>query len=90
MVQKILTLTMNSVVDLMREVEQKEKVAEQIKEQSNRDCSDIYSKVDEIKQTLQQAKEANDMVFFFSLVQCHFYLLPFTSKAVTNTFFEFN
>lgn len=59
--KKTLVLSMNLVVDLMKEVESKEKAAEQAKEDVTRCCSDILAKVDEVKQALLRAKEANDM-----------------------------
>lgn len=59
--KKTLVSTMDSVVELMREVEEKEKTAEEAKEEATRDCSHIFAKVDELKQALGRAKEANDM-----------------------------
>nr|GEU86222.1 hypothetical protein [Tanacetum cinerariifolium] len=59
--KQTLVLAMNSVVDLMKEVEVKEKAAEEVKERAAEGCSDILSKVDELKQALIRAKEANDM-----------------------------
>lgn len=67
-VQKTLVSTMDSVVELMREVEEKEKTAEEAKEEATRDCSHIFAKVDELKQALGRAKEANDMVGCFFLI----------------------
>ncbi|GJU11208.1 hypothetical protein Tco_1133604 [Tanacetum coccineum] len=40
---------MNSVVDLMKEGEVKEKVVEEVKEKAVEGCLDILSKVDELK-----------------------------------------
>ncbi|KAL4588207.1 hypothetical protein LXL04_001089 [Taraxacum kok-saghyz] len=59
--KKTLVSTMDAVVELMREVEDKEKDAEEAKEEATRDCSHIFAKVDELKQALGRAKEANDM-----------------------------
>ncbi|GJX85110.1 stress response protein NST1 [Tanacetum coccineum] len=59
--KQTLVLAMNSVVDLMNEVEVKERAAEEVKEKAAEGCSDILSKVDELKQALIRAKEANDM-----------------------------
>ncbi|KAI3668206.1 hypothetical protein L6452_43283 [Arctium lappa] len=59
--KKALVSAMDSVVNLMKEVEFKEKAAEQAKEVAARGCSDILAKVDELKQALRRAKEANDM-----------------------------
>ncbi|GJX45481.1 hypothetical protein Tco_0262157 [Tanacetum coccineum] len=52
---------MNSVVDLMKEGEVKEKVVEEVKEKATKGCLDILSKVDELKPALVLAKKANDM-----------------------------
>ncbi|KAI3676507.1 hypothetical protein L1987_86117 [Smallanthus sonchifolius] len=59
--KKTLGLAMDSVIDLMKAVESKEKAAEQAKEDATRGCSDILAKVDEVKHALLRAKEANDM-----------------------------
>ncbi|XP_024975724.1 uncharacterized protein LOC112513629 [Cynara cardunculus var. scolymus] len=59
--KKTLALAMDSVVNLMKEVEFKERAAEQAKERAACGCSDILAKVDELKQALWRAKEANDM-----------------------------
>lgn len=59
--KKALVSAMDSVVNLMKEVEFKEKAAEQAKEVAARGCLDILAKVDELKQALRRAKEANDM-----------------------------
>ncbi|GJY95313.1 hypothetical protein Tco_0511674 [Tanacetum coccineum] len=52
---------MNSVVDLMKELEVKEKAVEELKKKAVEGCSDIMSKVDELKHALILAEEANDM-----------------------------
>ncbi|KAL8234270.1 hypothetical protein R6Q59_020370 [Mikania micrantha] len=59
--KKTLVEAMSSVVDLMREVESKEKAADQAKAEATHDCLDILGKVNEVKQALSRAKEANDM-----------------------------
>ncbi|KAI3742727.1 hypothetical protein L1987_60421 [Smallanthus sonchifolius] len=59
--KKTLGLAMDSVIDLMKAVESKEKAAEQAKEDATRGCYDILAKVDEVKHALSRAKEANDM-----------------------------
>ncbi|PWA68154.1 hypothetical protein CTI12_AA310680 [Artemisia annua] len=59
--KQTLVLAMNSVVELMKEVEVKEKAAEEVKEEATKGCSVILSKVEELKQALIRAKEANDM-----------------------------
>ncbi|XP_012435862.1 uncharacterized protein LOC105762620 isoform X2 [Gossypium raimondii] len=52
---------MQSIMNLMREVELQEEAAEQAKEECARGGSDILVKVEELKQMLPHAKEANDM-----------------------------
>ncbi|KAL8214925.1 hypothetical protein R6Q57_004374 [Mikania cordata] len=59
--KKTLVEAMSSVVDLMREVESKEKAADQAKAEATHGCLDILVKVNEVKQALSRAKEANDM-----------------------------
>ncbi|KAJ0791259.1 hypothetical protein HanOQP8_Chr01g0003511 [Helianthus annuus] len=61
MVQQALVSAMDSVVDLFREVESKEKAAEEAKEEATQGCSDILAKANEVKNALLRAKEANDM-----------------------------
>ncbi|KAK6135047.1 hypothetical protein DH2020_031225 [Rehmannia glutinosa] len=50
-----------SVISLMREVELKEQAAEQAKVEAAMGGADILAKLEVLKQTLQQAKESNDM-----------------------------
>ncbi|KHG22513.1 Golgin subfamily A member 2-like protein 4 [Gossypium arboreum] len=52
---------MQSIMNLMREVELQEEAAEQAKEECARGGSDILVKLEELKQMLPHAKEANDM-----------------------------
>ncbi|XP_073283307.1 uncharacterized protein [Primulina huaijiensis] len=59
--KKTLFSTMESVVSMMREVELKEQVAGKAKEDAFKEDSDALDKVEELKQMLQNAKEANDM-----------------------------
>ncbi|PPE02820.1 hypothetical protein GOBAR_DD00133 [Gossypium barbadense] len=54
--------TMQSIMNLMKEVELQEAAAEQAKEEAARGGMDILVKVEELKQMLPHAKEANDMV----------------------------
>ncbi|KHF99960.1 putative methyltransferase C20orf7, mitochondrial [Gossypium arboreum] len=54
--------TMQSIMDLMKEVELQEAAAEQAKEEAARGGMDILVKVEELKQMLPHAKEANDMM----------------------------
>nr|GEU57878.1 hypothetical protein [Tanacetum cinerariifolium] len=56
-----LMLAMNLVVDLMKEAEVKEKDAKEVKEKATEGSSDMLSRVDELKQALIWAKEANDL-----------------------------
>lgn len=65
--QKTLFSTMESVVSMMREVELKEQVAGKAKEDSFKEDTDVLDKVEELKQMLQNAKEANDMVVILLL-----------------------
>lgn len=62
MVQRTLFTAMESVINMIREVELKEKAAEHAKEEAAKGGLDILIKVDELKQMLAHAKEANDMV----------------------------
>ncbi|XP_048138932.1 uncharacterized protein LOC115730459 isoform X2 [Rhodamnia argentea] len=52
---------MDLVVNLMREVEEKEKVAKQAKEEASTEGHDIYLKIEELNRMLVLTKEANDM-----------------------------
>ncbi|WRX10595.1 hypothetical protein QQP08_003082 [Theobroma cacao] len=61
LVQKTLFQAMQSIINLMREVELKEEATEQAKEEAARGGLDILVKVEELKQMLPHAKEANDM-----------------------------
>ncbi|XP_039043721.1 uncharacterized protein LOC120182980 isoform X1 [Hibiscus syriacus] len=59
--KKILFQTMESIMNLMKEVELQEAAAEQAKEEAARGGMDILVNVEELKQMLPHAKEANDM-----------------------------
>ncbi|KAG8370711.1 hypothetical protein BUALT_Bualt13G0011700 [Buddleja alternifolia] len=59
--KKTLFSAMQSVISLMREVELKEQAAEQEKQEVTIGDTDIEIKVEELKQMVQRAKEANDM-----------------------------
>lgn len=85
--QDALVSAMNSIVDLTKDVESKEKAAEEVKEEANRSCSDIFAKVDELKQALRRAKEANDMVVSLVLVNC--FTLIITCVCIYVFFFFF-
>lgn len=59
--KKTLFSAMESVMDMMKEVEEQEKAAEVAKEEAAMGGLDIFSKVEELKKMLAHAKEANDM-----------------------------
>ncbi|XP_059438564.1 uncharacterized protein LOC132171297 [Corylus avellana] len=59
--KKTLFLAMERVINMMREVELQEKAAEQAKEEASRGELNILIKVEEMKQMLAHAKEANNM-----------------------------
>uniref|UniRef100_A0A2P2LLI7 Uncharacterized protein LOC8266776 n=1 Tax=Rhizophora mucronata TaxID=61149 RepID=A0A2P2LLI7_RHIMU len=59
--KKTLFSAMESVMNMMSQVELREKAAEQAKEEAARGGLDILVKVDELKLMLAHAKEANDM-----------------------------
>lgn len=67
MLQKTLFSAMESVISLMRNVELKEQAAEEAKEEAAKGGIDVLDKVEELKLILKHAKDANDMVVFFSL-----------------------
>lgn len=62
LMQKTLFSSMESLINLMREVELQEKAAEQANMEAARGGSDILVRVEEYKAMLVHAKEANDMV----------------------------
>ncbi|KAG7652910.1 hypothetical protein ISN44_As01g002340 [Arabidopsis suecica] len=59
--KKTLFTEMETVTNLMREVELQEKDAEKSKEEASRGGLDTLQKVEELKKMLEHAKEANDM-----------------------------
>ena len=59
--KKALFSSMDSVLSLMREVELQEEAAEQAKEEAVRGGLDILDRVQDLKQMLQHAKDANSM-----------------------------
>ncbi|KAI3423213.1 CUE domain-containing protein [Psidium guajava] len=61
MLQATLFSAMDLVVNLTREVEEKEKVAKQAKEEASTEEHDIYLKIEELNRMLVLTKEANDM-----------------------------
>ncbi|KAF8401633.1 hypothetical protein HHK36_012579 [Tetracentron sinense] len=60
--KKILFSAMESIINMMREVEILEKAAEQAKEEAVRGGLDVIARVEDLKQMLPRVKEANDMV----------------------------
>ncbi|CAL2280908.1 unnamed protein product [Prunus armeniaca] len=60
--KKTLFSAMESVISMMREVEVQEKAVDIVKEEASRGGLDIMVKVEELKQMLAHAKDANDMV----------------------------
>lgn len=59
----------------MREVELQEKIAEQAEEEAVSAGLETLAKVEQLKQMLAHAKEANDMVLH---ICCHVYAVSFT------------
>ncbi|XP_010422523.1 PREDICTED: uncharacterized protein LOC104707794 isoform X2 [Camelina sativa] len=59
--KRTLFTVMESIMNLMREVELQEKEAEKAKEDAARGGFDTLDKVEELKKMLEHAKEANDM-----------------------------
>lgn len=74
----------DSVTSLMREVELKEKEAEQANVEAAMGGSDILVKTEEIKQMVKLAEETNSMVVFLLLMSSH------SSKIIYSTFFFFS
>lgn len=68
--QKTLFSAMDSVMNIMREVELQEKDAQQAQEEAAKGGLDILTKVGELKQMLQHAKEANGMVVYLFIRRC--------------------
>ena len=66
MLQRTLFTVMESIMNLMREVEIQEKDAEKVKEDATRGGFDTLKKVEDLKKILAHAKEGNDMVTSFS------------------------
>ncbi|CAN8237837.1 unnamed protein product [Cochlearia groenlandica] len=59
--KRTLFTVMESIMNLMREVELQEKDAEKVKEEAARGGLDTLEKTEELKKILKHAKEANDM-----------------------------
>ena len=62
---------MDSVMNIMREVELQEKAAQQAREEAARGGLEILTRVEELKEMLQHAKEANGMVVYLSIRRCY-------------------
>lgn len=62
--QKTLFSAVESVICLMREVELQEEAAEQAKQEAAKGGLDMLQRVEDLKEMLQHAKEANNMVAF--------------------------
>lgn len=62
MVQIALRSSKDSLISLMKEVELKENSVEQAKEEAARAGLDTLARVNDLKQMLERAKEANYMV----------------------------
>lgn len=62
MMQETLFLSLESLINLMKEVEIEEKAAEQAKMEAALGGSEILINVEELKKMLMHAKDANDMV----------------------------
>ncbi|KAM1822559.1 hypothetical protein ACFX1X_024959 [Malus domestica] len=62
MLQKTLFSAMESVINMMREVEVQEKAVDIVQEEASRGGLDIMVKVEELKRMLAHAKDANDIV----------------------------
>ncbi|XP_022869024.1 uncharacterized protein LOC111388525 isoform X2 [Olea europaea var. sylvestris] len=58
--KKTLFSAMESVISMMKEVELKEKNAEQAKMEAAKGSADILDRIEELRQMVQRAKEAND------------------------------
>lgn len=69
--QKTLFLEMESVINLMKQVEIKEQAAEQAKTEAATGGMDLLNQVEELKRMLQHAKETNDTVLFLLLTVQH-------------------
>ncbi|KAM2259331.1 hypothetical protein ACFX1S_004311 [Malus domestica] len=61
MLQKTLFSAMESIISMMREVEVQEKAVDIVQEEASRGGLDIMVKVEELKQMLAHAKDANVM-----------------------------
>lgn len=88
---------MQSIMNLMREVEIKEEAAEQAKEEVSRGGLDILNKVEELKLILPHAKEANDMVvhllitifLYFLIIKCISIIFKEKESSAIGIFFFF-
>lgn len=68
--QKTLLTVMDSVMNLMKEVELQENGAEKSRVEAASGGLDTLEKVEELKKMLEHAKEANDMVILLLPIMC--------------------
>lgn len=68
MLQKNLLSAAESVTNMIKEVELLEERAKQAKKEASNAGKGISEKANELKQTLNHAKEANEMVVYFALL----------------------
>ncbi|KAK4766035.1 hypothetical protein SAY87_007677 [Trapa incisa] len=59
--KKNLFSAMESVINTMKEVEERERAADQAREEAAHRSSDVWRRIEELKRMIQSAKEANDM-----------------------------
>lgn len=64
MAQITLRSAKDSLVNLMSEVELKEKSVEQARQEATRGGLCTFARVEDLRQMVQRAKEANDMVVY--------------------------
>lgn len=64
MMQKILLSAMESLRSLVKEVEIREKAAEQAKKEALRGGLDVLANVEDLRQMLQHANKTNEMVVY--------------------------
>ncbi|KAK4776313.1 hypothetical protein SAY86_005001 [Trapa natans] len=60
--RKNLFTAMESVINTMKEVEERGRAADQAREEAAHRSSDVWRRIEELKRMIQSAKEANDMI----------------------------
>ncbi|KAK4766034.1 hypothetical protein SAY87_007676 [Trapa incisa] len=60
--RKNLFSAMESVINTMKEVEERGRAADQAREEAAHRSSDVWRRIEELKRMIQSAKEANDMI----------------------------